>query len=626
MAFGDDFSGQQTFSGERRGSHVDNGLNTGSGRRGSHIEQIPVDNNTLHPSDNIIRRASVTNPDFGGLQADSKDATLFETEMGVWEAIRLYKKAMAWSVLLSTAIIMEGYDVVLLGNFYALPQFLHRYGNEIDPKTSLPTVSAAWRSGLSNGALVGEILGLMATGICQDRFGYKKTIGVALVGVVCFIFLTFFAVDIGMLMAGEVLCGLCWGVFQTITTAYASEVTPVALRAYLTTYVNLCWVFGQLVGSGVLRGMLLRTDEWAYRIPFALQWMWPIPILIGCILCPESPWWLVRHGRYEEAKHSLRRLTTAGNANFDLDKTVAMMEHTNELEREMSSGTSYLDCFKGVDLRRTEITCATWMVQTICGSTFMGYSTVFYEQAGLAVTNAFDLSMAQYGLGSIGTMGSWFLMGFAGRRTIYLYGSCVLCLLLIIIGFLGLAQNNHSAQWAIGSMLLIFTFIYDLTVGPVCYSLVAEIPSTRLKAKTIVLSRNFYNIGGIVVNVLTNYMLTPTAWNWGAYSGFFWAGTCFLCVVWIFFRLPEPKGRTYGELDILFEHRVSARKFKGTVCFHLRALTAVFTELTIVVRTSTFSGATPSPLLSLARAEMHHMTLRRWARHNSMRPSTRCSL
>jgi SP family general alpha glucoside:H+ symporter-like MFS transporter len=92
----------------------------------------------------------------------------------------------------------------------------------------------------------------------------------------------------------------------------------------------------------------------------------------------------------------------------------------------------------------------------------------------------------------------------------------------------------------------------------------AELSSTRLRAKTIVLSRNLYNIGGIVVNVLSNYQLSPTAWNWGAKTGFFWAGSCVFCITWVFFRLPEPKGRTYGELDILFEQGVPARKFKST--------------------------------------------------------------
>jgi SP family general alpha glucoside:H+ symporter-like MFS transporter len=95
---------------------------------------------------------------------------------------------------------------------------------------------------------------------------------------------------------------------------------------------------------------------------------------------------------------------------------------------------------------------------------------------------------------------------------------------------------------------------------------VAEVSSTRLKAKSIVLARNVYNIGGIIVNILTTYELTPypEGWGWGAKSAFFWAGTCALCVTWIYFRLPEPKGRTYGEMDILFERKVSARKFKTT--------------------------------------------------------------
>jgi SP family general alpha glucoside:H+ symporter-like MFS transporter len=312
--------------------------------------------------------------------------------------------------------------------------------------------------------------------------------------------------------------------------------------------------------------MVNRSDQWGYRIPFALQWMWPIPIIIGVLFAPESPWWLVRKERREEAKHSLRRLTSRKEGNIDLDETIAMMEHTNTLEKVLSVGTSYWDCFKGTDLRRTEIVCIVWTIQTLCGSTFMGYSTYFYEQAGLATDNAFTLSMAQFALGAVGTIFSWFLMVWFGRRTLYLAGQIVMCILLVVIGGLGIiSRTNTAAQWVIGSMLLIYTLTYDATVGPVCYSLVAELSSTRLRAKSIVLARNLYNVVGIVTNIITPRMLNPTAWNWGAKAGFFWAGTCFLCFIWSYFRLPEPKGRTYGELDILFERKVSARKFKSTI-------------------------------------------------------------
>lgn len=152
-----------------------------------------------------------------------------------------------------------------------------------------------------------------------------------------------------------------------------------------------------------------------------------------------------------------------------------------------------------------------------------------------------------------------------GRRTIYVGGQIILCILLLIIGFCSLApESNISSRWAIGSMLIIFTFVYDASVGPVCYSLVAEISSTRLRQKTVVLARNCYNISSIIVNILTPRQLNEAAWDWGARSAFFWAGACFVCLVWTFFRLPEPKGRTYAELDVLFENKVSARKFAST--------------------------------------------------------------
>ena len=97
--------------------------------------------------------------------------------------------------------------------------------------------------------------------------------------------------------------------------------------------------------------------------------MWPLPLFIGIALAPESPWWLIRHGRVEEAKKSLKRLTNfKADQTFDLDDTIDMMRHTTELERELTAGASYWDCFKGVDLRRTEIVCLCWATPTLIGN------------------------------------------------------------------------------------------------------------------------------------------------------------------------------------------------------------------------------------------------------------------
>ena len=497
---------------------------------------------------------------------NAKTATDKEHKMTLLQGIKLYPKAVAWSLLISTCICMEGYDVCLLSNFYAFPQFNRKYGKKLPNGTY--QVPAPWQAGLSNGANCGEIIGLFINGWVSERFGYRYTVMTCLILIVAFTAIFFTAQSVVAIQVAEILCGIPWGVFQTLTITYASEVCPVALRGYLTTYVNFCWGLGQVIGIGVIKSMLGRTDQWAYRIPYALQWMWPVPLLIGIFLAPESPWWLVRRGRIEDAKRALLRLTSLNReTDFDADETIAMMVHTTALEEKITAGASYLDCFKGTDRRRTEIVCMIWAIQNLSGNSFSGYSSYFLEQAGLPTAKAYDFALGQYSINMAGVFGAWFLMTLGiGRRSLYLYGLCGLCSMLFILGFLGLVPHAHKkeASLATGSIMLVWALCYQLTVGTVCYSLVAELSTRRLQIKTVVLGRNLYNIVGIICSVLTPYMLNPGAWNWGNYTGFFWAGICFLCIVYTYFRVPEPQGRSFAELDVLFERGVSARKFATT--------------------------------------------------------------
>ncbi|KAK0634246.1 general substrate transporter [Bombardia bombarda] len=513
----------------------------------------PDINNNLNDHDTIYPNELAT---------EAKVAADAEHSMTLLQALRAHPKAIGWSVLLSSTLIMEGYDLALISNLYASPVFNQKYG-ELNPATGKYVVSAAWQSGLSNGARAGEIIGLIIAGWTADRYGYKPTTMGALVFLMGCIFVLFFAPNVQVLVLGSVLCGLPWGAFQSVAPAYASEVAPTVLRPYLTTFINMCWVIGQFFSAAVNKGSVNRTDEWAYRIPYGVQWVWPIPILIGLIFAPESPWWHVRHDNLPAARASLARLTSRNSSPSSIDSTLSLIAHTNAMEAEIKSGVSYRDCFRGIDLRRTEIVVGIWLVQTLGGQNIMGYFTYFLTQAGMDASNSFSLSMANSALGIIGTAASWGLMARVGRRKIHFFGLCGQFLILVIVGCLSFGTTKASV-WAIGGMLIAFTFIYDLTVGPVTYSLVSELSSTRLKAKTIVMARAAYNASNIFVNVMTNYQLSSTAWNWGARAAFFWAGTCFVSLVWVFFRLPEPKDRTYAELDELFERRVSARKFAKT--------------------------------------------------------------
>ncbi len=214
--------------------------------------------------DSVVQKLADSSPKFVLLSSEAKLATDAEHAMTFHQAVKLYPKAIFWSMFLSLAIAMEGFDIALIGSLFAFPVFTKKFG-VLQPDGKTYQITAPWQAGLSNGARVGEILGLFLNGIIAEKIGFKKTMVLTLMALPGFIFIPFFAQNIETLEVGTILMGIPWGVFQTLTTSYASEVCPVALRGYLTTYVNMMWGLGQLIASGVLRSLLKRNDQWAYR-------------------------------------------------------------------------------------------------------------------------------------------------------------------------------------------------------------------------------------------------------------------------------------------------------------------------------------------------------------------------
>lgn len=109
------------------------------------------------------------------------------------------------------------------------------------------------------------------------------------------------------------------------------------------------------------------------------------------------------------------------------------MIYTNEMEKQVAQGTSYWDCFRGVDLRRTEIVCMTWIVQTLCGTAVGGLSSYFYVRAGISTSSAYSLSWGQSAIGAVGTIASWFIMNKVGRKTLMCFGMVVIFVLLLYV-------------------------------------------------------------------------------------------------------------------------------------------------------------------------------------------------
>ncbi|KAF3358077.1 hypothetical protein VDGD_03237 [Verticillium dahliae] len=519
---------------------------------------------TTEKMDNVqIEDATLSEPTV--LAARAQEAVEAQHAITLKEALRAYPMAIFWSLMVSMCVIMEGYDTILIGNFYAYPQFAKKYGQYIDDNGK-HQLSAPWQAGLSNASGVGCFIGVVLNGYLVAKFGQKRILIISLFVLSAFIFMTFFAHSIVILMIGQFFCGLPWGVFATSAPAYASEVLPMSLRVYLTSWTNMCFIIGQLIAAGVLAGLVDRPDEWAYRIPFALQWTWPAFLIPILSFAPESPWHLVRMGRLEDAEKSLRRLqrddVTDGSSKFSVKATLAEIVHTNNVEIELTAGTSYWDCFRGTELRRTEIACVAFAGQVLAGSSFAYNSTYFFQQVGLDTDQTYYLNTGGTAMALVGTLVNWFcLMPYFGRRRIYLCGMATMATVLYIIGILNVWTDRNSVGMVQAVLTLVWTFVFQLSAGQLGWAIPAEIGSTRLRQKTICLARNSYYVISVISQVLQPYFMNPGELNLRGYTGFIWGSTAFAVFVWAFFRLPESKGRTYEELDYLFAHLTPTRKF-----------------------------------------------------------------
>lgn len=279
----------------------------------------------------------------------------------------------------------------------------------------------------------------------------------------------------------------------------------------------------------------------------------------------KGPYWLVRKGRFEDAKKSLQRTATPGYYDTrSVNGYLAFIKHTDEIERAEAKKGRFIEMFKGTNLRRTEIMLGIWAMQQWSGLSMTGYATQFFKQAGMSDNGAFSMNMIVTAMNIVGCACEFILINYVGRRPLLLWGNFSFVVCLMLIGILSCVPGTAAVKNAIGAFMVLVNLFFHIGNGPVIYTIAAELPASRLRQRSIALGRGFYAICGIVVSQLTPRMVSPIDWNWGSKAGFFYGGTALLVGIWAFFRLPETGGFSYAELEILFANRVPARKFTET--------------------------------------------------------------
>ncbi|KAF8137075.1 general substrate transporter [Boletus edulis] len=474
------------------------------------------------------------------------------------QAMRTHWRAFMWCLFMCIGALLWGYDAQVGGGLLSVPQFRMDFGYVSDGQPILP---ASWQSAFNSVSSIGGMFGGLSLGWISDRLGRRGA--VALASVVSIIgvliqFLTPKHVN-AMLLVGKLINGVALGLFVSCAGAYCAEVSPLALRGITTAGVNLWIVLGQFMSNGVIRGTGTRTDIYAYRLPFALQWIFPVILLIGLPFAPESPWWLVRKGRYEEAEKVLLHL---GGPTIDAKLQRQQIQETIELEDSYAVSATYVDCFRGENLKRTVVAMMVFVLQQAAGVVFvLGFSTYFFELAGFANNNAFNLGVGVTAIGVVGNLLTFYTVNRFGRRFLFNWGMVACTIILLLIGFIWIGNANQNAKWAVSAFTIIYNFVYQISIGPLGYVIFAEISSAKLRSKTVGIGIWTNSLCGLIANIVIPYLVNPDEANLGGYVGFIFGGLAFAGTIWAYFFIPETKGRTVDELDLLYEKQVPARHF-----------------------------------------------------------------
>ena len=345
-----------------------------------------------------------------------------------------------------------------------------------------------------------QALGAFSVGFIMDRYGRKYVGSAASAFTIVGTALQFTAHTRSVLLGGKIISGFGIGAAQAVGVTYASEIAPIKLRAPIQQTIILFTVFMFGLALGIVRIFVPHIQPSAFRTVFAIQWAVGCIATISYLLVPESPVFLVARNRVAAARKAMIKMY----GNDQVEARVAILVKTlreEEAHKALNEG-SYIDCFKGTDLKRTLTAMFIWTSINWGGSAFLTQNILILVIAGLPAIHAFDIGIGGFGLALVIIVSSWSVIGHFRRHNAFFFGCCLNLVLLIVIGGLAYAPGKSGLWGAAVLMNLVITFQTSF-MQAMGYPIAAEISSYRLRGKTIAIA----TISQAVCSWLTGFVL-----------------------------------------------------------------------------------------------------------------------
>ncbi|RAL08764.1 hexose transporter protein [Aspergillus homomorphus CBS 101889] len=454
-----------------------------------------------------------------------------------------YKDA---SLRRNVALGLGLYQLGLLSGFQAMPSWQKYFNN---PKGALLGIYAA-------SFFIPSIFTAFVGDMISTKLGRRWCILIANAILLVGALVNTFAVSVGMWCGGRAIMGTGVGIVKVATPVLIQEIAHPRLRPILGSCYQTFAYMGIAFAAFMTFAGLYVPGDWGWRFPSILQVVGPIAVITVVLNCPESPRWLIKNGRAEEAHNILAAL----HANGDRDDPLVLLEVkeiTQAIERESHmQKASFLDFLRTPGNRRRLVA----LIAMACSLNWMGNGIITYFLSpilkSIGITAPIQITLINAGLAIWNLILAGITAVFCdkvGRRPLFLMSIVgMLCSYIVVMGLsAGFANTkNHSMGVAVIPFLFIYFGFYDMAFTPLPVAYTVEILPFSIRSTGMALFTSFATLGNSFNQFVNPIALGAIGWKYYAV----YVAILFFYLGLVYFMFPETKRLSAEDASRVFDY------------------------------------------------------------------------
>jgi sugar porter (SP) family MFS transporter len=387
-------------------------------------------------------------------------------------------------------------------------------------------------------AILGCIPGAIFAGMMSDRFGRKKIL------LLCAVFFAASAVWSGLagtlpeFVIARFLGGIGVGAASMLSPMYIAEISPAIIRGRLVSLNQLAIVTGILVAY--------FTDYFLVGIP-ETNWRWmfgsetlPAVIFFALLLTvPESPRWLAKQQRQDEALEILTKVGGKKHAEIEFAEIKNSIEHEEATIAQLFHPGMRVALIIGI---------AMAVLQQITGiNIIMYYAPTIFQAAGSAIDASIIQAVAVGGMNLVATLVAIYMVDKFGRKILLLVGSAGMAVFLLLVGLA--LQGESQNAYLVVIFVVCYVGFFAVSLGPVVWVVISEIFPTKVRGRAMAIATVFLWTTNAVVTQIFPLMLDCLA---PIITFGFFAAMSVITFIFVMLVVPETKGKTLEEIEKLW--------------------------------------------------------------------------